>query len=276
MQSVNVNEFYTANISFNIQDADLALINAAPLHTPIVVDENDEDAEWLASPNNPDNMTIESIQASSGELEGYTEVGEGYFADDRVEVEHTPLCDTTTLSDDFLKVADTDVVDAETGLTKYELIQQARTIYQYTGVWVPVVEADIEWVRVENAVEGRWAHMADADTAELEGLRKLYTKLDTTKRPFGEMAMLSKWRKERYFNMVCFIDTCNDVDKLRRMQQAMWKRYINSVKSCAISGEWFALYLTKRDAREISTLITDKRNTLLGRASTEYRTIVAK
>lgn len=265
MQSVNINEFYTANISFNIGDADLALINGAPLHTPVVVDEEDEDAEWLASPNNPANMTIESIEDSSGELAGYSEVGEGYFKDDRVEAEHVPLCDTTTLSDDFLKVVETSTVEIESGLTLSELYVQAAKVFLHTGVWVDIDATQMEWKRTEDEVEGRWAHAKEAHCAEREGAINLYKRLDTEGRPFGEMEMLAEWRKQRYFTMVLFIDSCDDEAKLRRMQQAVWKRYINAIKSCAKSGEWFALYLTKRDAREISDLISDKRKILLGR-----------
>lgn len=256
MDSVNINEFYNANIRFNIQDKDLALLNKCTKLGPL------QEPTWEDSPNNPDNWTLNDILASSGEIAGYTEVGEGYFKDDRVETENQPLCDTTTLSDDFLKVACTNTVDVESGLTLSELYAQAAKIYQYTGEWVDVSEQDLEWERTEHKVVGRWAHLEDADAEELEGQRNLYRRLDTVKRPFGEMEMLSKWRDARYYRMIQFIDSCNDEAKLRRMQQKVWERYIASVKSCAVSKEWFSIYLTKYMSREISSLITAKRGEL--------------
>lgn len=279
MQSVNVNEFYNANISFNIGDEDLALINAMTPHN-LEIDPDDEDAEWLASPNNPNNWTVDDIANSSGELEGYSEVGEGHFGDDRIEVEHEAMCDTLELSDDYVTTVGTEAVavavwrnedwkdicdyNVDHGYTLGDLwnahYQHAKTILSKTGRWnlIPVDVRNYKWERVEDKTGGRWAHMKDAYCEERDAIHTLWKKLGGKERAFGEMATLAKWRKMRFIKMVVAIDKCNNIKKL---QQARWDikgRYINSVKSCAVSKEWYSIYLTSRDMKDIEYFIDTK------------------
>jgi hypothetical protein len=217
MNTVNMNELLAAHICFNIQEQDVQF-------------------------------------GEDGELIGYSEVGEGYFGDDRVEVEHEALTDTTTLSDDCVTVAETRIVDVETGMTLQEL-------YEYSDEWVDA--SKIEWMREEDLVVGRWAHLKDAHCEEREAMRNTYLRLDVKGAMYGEMERRQAERQAKYLAMMAFVDTCFDMQKLRRMQDKMWKLFIGSTKFCVKTGDWWQIYMTKQDVRQVSDFITAKRKWFL-------------
>lgn len=273
MQSVNINEFYSGNIQFNIQSEDLKLLNAAMKNHISVKDE-----DWAKNPNNPNNWkTWQDIVSTSGEIAGYSEVGEMYFQDDRVDEEDSNFSDTTSLSDDNLLAVESKIVEKESGLTLHELFNQSE---EYIDA------ENLEWKREIDLVGGRWGHIKDAHLQERTDNINTFWRLGSDSRPFGEMETMTRWRKNRYGNLLQYIDRCSSSKILREVQQEVWKRYLNSVKSimvkvaaaknhcedchnknwtcnaCYSKGDWWALYLTKHEVRQISDGITDKRQEL--------------
>lgn len=239
MKLVNMNELLNANINFSIVEKDVSF-----------------DTE--------------------GELIGYSEVGEGYRKDDRVEMDFKPMTDTAELSDDAIRVSESRIVEVKTGLTLSEfhsLARKAATSREVKAAlegrksWKgkAVIDANkMEWRREEEYGEGRWAHVADADKAEKVEKTNLFHRLDTKKRPWGEMQEMTKWRKARWARLLKFVDECYDPQTLRRLQDQAWKRYLKCVKSCVVSKDWYAQYLTKFEMNDLSQLITQKRQAIFG------------
>jgi hypothetical protein len=239
MKLVNMNELLNANINFAIVEKDVAF-------------------------------------DSTGELIGYSEVGAGYRSDDRVEMEFRALCDTAELSDDAIRVSESRIVEVNSGLTLAEMHQNALAAAKSREVkaalegresWKPKATIDASkmcWERVEEYGEGRWAHVADADKAEKLAKVNLYHRLDVTKRPWGEMQEMTKWRKDRWARLLKFVDGCYCPKKLRWLQDQAWKRYLKGVKSCFASKDWYSQYLTKFEMNELSSIISDKRKAIFG------------
>jgi hypothetical protein len=239
MKLVNMNELLNANINFAIVEKDV---------------EFDKD----------------------GELIGYSEVGAGYRGDDRVEMAFRALCDTAELSDDAIRVSESRIVEVNSGLTLAEMHQRANAAAKAREVdaalkglktWKRKATIDpgkMCWQRVEEYGEGRWAHIADADKAEKTAKINLYHRLDVKKRPWGEMQEMTKWRKARWARLMKFLDDCYCTKTLRHLQNRAWQRYLQGVKSCFASKDWYSQYLTKFEMNDLSQLISQKRKAIFG------------
>ena len=237
MKLVNMNELLNANINFAIVEKDVAF-------------------------------------DSKGELIGYSEVGSGYRSDDRVEMEFRPMIDTAELSDDEIRVAESRIVEVNSGLTLAEMhananaaVRSRKAKSKKLGLrsWRGKATINAQkmcWERIEEYGEGRWAHIADSDKAQAEAEENLLERLDTRKRPWGEMQEMTKWRKARWARLMKFLDDCYDPKKLRRLQDQAWKRYLKGVKSCVASKDWYSQYLTKFEMNDLSQLITQKRQAI--------------
>lgn len=101
---------------------------------------------------------------------------------------------------------------------------------------------------------GRWAHLADTHIEEREMQRGLYRSLPTKGVEYGEMQTLKEWREERYEKLLRFAETA-DRKHLHKLFKGVQKRYVDSVRSCAKSGEWFKIYLTKEQKTNIQETI---------------------
>lgn len=96
--------------------------------------------------------------------------------------------------------------------------------------------------------DDRWAHVGDAHVRELELQRSLYRHLDVQRRDWREYGHLSQWRYERFVALSRYAEKCTCRETLKLMRKGIWKRYVQSVKACAINDTWWALYLTKDQA----------------------------
>jgi hypothetical protein len=192
------------------------------------------------------NFTIEDENSercfdNEGELVGVSfEMPEYYFAadlpDDQDEM-GSYLCDVSELSDDHAVT---------------------RPLYDDEGE--PLCSNDGFEIE-EIVVHSRWGHVKDEHLDELEAQRNLYRRLDTQRRDHREMFYLAQWRVERYERLLrCALGTLSD-DKLKKMKSGIWSRYKASVKSCAKSESWYAIYLTKEQVGVLMAVI----NLRLGR-----------
>jgi hypothetical protein len=129
-------------------------------------------------------------------------------------------------------------------------------------------ESDLKWYieeDVENDVladinelrdsDDRWGHVADAHVRELELMRARYLHLDVDGRDYNEYYHLAKWRYRRWLALSIYAERCSCPAKLKRMKKEVWKRYVQSIKSCAKTGEWHNLYLTKDQVNTLCDLI---------------------
>jgi hypothetical protein len=164
-----------------------------------------------------------------GELSGYSEVCDHLYAPRENSRESEGLIDTLELTDDGVSCVE-------------------RAGYSDDGSWE---EASF--------MNGRWAHVRDAHLDEALAEARLVLATVGESREYGEMEMMGRWRKERYTRLLKWVERSTNKAKLRSARREIWRRYIQTVKSCAKSGRWWALYLTKEQIQDLSARI-DKRS----------------
>jgi hypothetical protein len=106
--------------------------------------------------------------------------------------------------------------------------------------------------------DDRWGHVGDAHVRELELQRSLYRHLDTDRRDWREYGHLAQWRYDRFVALSRYAERCTSRETLRYMRKGIWKRYVDSVKGCAVNGTWWALYLTKDQADSLMDYISQR------------------
>lgn len=155
---------------------------------------------------------------TEGELRGVRfELPQDYYAADLpsdVDELGSCLCDTTELSDD--KVVIRDHEDEETG-----------------EEWREFIEV------------GRWAHLADSHCEERAKKFALYLTLGVEGRMWREKEINAEWRYQRFERLSLFAERCKKLSTLYKLRSAVWRRYLQTTKACARTGDWWALYLTK-------------------------------
>lgn len=96
----------------------------------------------------------------------------------------------------------------------------------------------------------RWSHERDSYLEHREKIRRLYRSLNTEVRDWREMQHMAAWREQRYQRLLAYAGKCNP-RQLMKLKRGVWKRYVQTVKACARTKAWWALYLTKSQVNNL-------------------------